>query len=499
MSHAWIQQTMEVLSNVLQAAETVYKLCDTANSNKKQCGRLRDRIKMLLLSVSLLGKQKGKSDELKVVLTELQVTLKNAESWVTKYSHRVWWRKIVQANGIKEEFDLINDRLTDAAQHLSLLMAAEKRQEFLNYFNENNRKRQSAKDMEADLAELKNYLSEMKPMTDKVDHMAETLEEASAGVRDILAQVEAMKNMCLRTSWEIKEIQPSDLKWGELVIDRHSHSLYRGEYHKGPVAIKVLKGQMVSDKEYVRKVFQVESSTMKKFECENILRLFGISIDNSNSEPCYSLVMEFCEKGILRDLLNTERRLTWEQRVHMARDAARALYKLHHTEMKTILHGSLSSSKFLVDETYCLKLFDFQFSKTESSMRRNPSEKQESVGWVYLAPETLQDINAYSKRSEVYSLGVVLYEIASGRVPLEGLRDQKNHLNELHHMLRTEVDKELPVGCPEILRTIITQSLESDPCERPTAGGMSTEHLTYDLPKSGLLKEIHRKSLGTPC
>uniref|UniRef100_A0A8C5R3E0 Mixed lineage kinase domain like pseudokinase n=1 Tax=Leptobrachium leishanense TaxID=445787 RepID=A0A8C5R3E0_9ANUR len=472
MSHAWIQQTMEVLSNVLQAAETVYKLCDTANSNKKQCGRLRDRIKMLLLSVSLLGKQKGKSDELKVVLTELQVTLKNAESWVTKYSHRVWWRKIVQANGIKEEFDLINDRLTDAAQHLSLLMAAEKRQEFLNYFNENNRKRQSAKDMEADLAELKNYLSEMKPMTDKVDHMAETLEEASAGVRDILAQVEAMKNMCLRTSWEIKEIQPSDLKWGELVIDRHSHSLYRGEYHKGPVAIKVLKGQMVSDKEYVRKVFQVESSTMKKFECENILRLFGISIDNSNSEPCYSLVMEFCEKGALRDLLNTETRLTWEQRVHMVLDAARALYRLHHTEVKAILHGSLSSSKFLVDGTYCLKLAGFELSKTESSMRRpaNAERRKNSIGWAYMAPETLRNINAYDKHSEVYSLGLVFYEIASGNVPLAALGDPENRLNELHQMLRDEVDTGLPSDCPKILRDIITQSLESDPCKRPTAG-----------------------------
>ncbi|XP_063293387.1 mixed lineage kinase domain-like protein [Pelobates fuscus] len=447
---------MEVLSNVLQVAETIYSLCERASSNKKQCARLQKKVKMLLLTAGVLGKQHGKSKELKVVLTELELTLKNAECWVQKYSQRVWWRKVIQANGIKEEFDLINDRLTDAATVISSMMLAEQRESFLKFFDEKHRKRQNERDTEADLAELKDYLrNEFQPKA-----------------QDILSHVAAMKAYCLRTSWDIKEIRSTDLTVGELVIERPSHFLYRGEYHKGPVAIKVLKGQLIKDNDYVRKVFQSESETMKKFECGNILRLFGICIDNSKSEPCYSLVMEFCEKGTLRDLLNRERGLPWEQRVSMVLDAARALYRLHHSEMKAILHGSLSSSKFLVDGTYCLKLAGFELSKTESSMRRtsNSEKRKNSIGWAYMAPETLKNINAYNKRSEIYSLGVVLYEIASGNVPLAGLTDPEKHLDELHRILTAEVATGLPTDCPKILSDIITQSLESDPTKRPTAG-----------------------------
>uniref|UniRef100_A0A8C5R845 Mixed lineage kinase domain like pseudokinase n=1 Tax=Leptobrachium leishanense TaxID=445787 RepID=A0A8C5R845_9ANUR len=461
---------MEVLTGIFTAAKGIYQLCEQAKSNKRQCTLLKNRIELLMVPIELLHSHPDKSREMEKTLKELNVILELAEDWVQKYNNKAWWIKFIRLGHFKDEFNHINSRISNVAESCQMLLKVDDRVRFMKYFAENRLQAQNQKAINQDIEEaIQSLRGEMHSMADRVDSLQ--------------SQMEDQKSMLLlqgiSSKWEIKVIPSTDLKREHLVIDTRHHSLYRGEYHKDQVAIKVLKGDLNRDTEYVRREFNSDSSTMKRFECVNILRLFGICMDNSNSEPCYSLVMEFCEKGILRDLLNTERRLTWEQRVHMARDAARALYKLHHTEMKTILHGSLSSSKFLVDETYCLKLFDFQFSKTESSMRRNPSEKQESVGWVYLAPETLQDINAYSKRSEVYSLGVVLYEIASGRVPLEGLRDQKNHLNELHHMLRTEVDKELPVGCPEILRTIITQSLESDPCERPTAGVIADQLIAY--------------------
>ncbi|XP_063293386.1 mixed lineage kinase domain-like protein [Pelobates fuscus] len=451
---------MEVLGPIFNIAKTVYQLCETAESNKKQCKRLKYRITLLLLPAQCLHTQPEKSRELESVLKELKVVLENAQCWAFKYSKMAWWKKLMRSGHIKEEFEHVNDRLGDMAESLQILLIVEKRSEFMEHFKESRRKAQNLQAVEEDIAELtQSFQSGMHLMANTVDNLSSWIEQQKMIVYQGIS-----------LSWDITEIRPTDLKRGELLDETRHHSLYRGEYHKGPVAIKVLKGDLKTDNDYIRREFQSDCKTMKKFECRNILRLFGICIDNSKSEPCYSLVMEFCEKGTLRDLLNRERGLPWEQRVSMVLDAARALYRLHHSEMKAILHGHLSSSKFLVDGTYCLKLYEFQFSKTESSMRRTlPTEKQ-NIGWAYMAPETLNNLNAYNKRSEVYSLGVVFYEIASGKVPLEGLTDPEKHLDELHQMLTAEVATGLPTDCPKILSDIITQSLESHPTKRPTAG-----------------------------
>ncbi|KAM4722990.1 mixed lineage kinase domain-like protein [Rhinophrynus dorsalis] len=464
---------MEVLGNVLEIAQTIYNLCDQASSNKKQCYRLKKRIQMLLLAADKLKTQPKKSTELKVVLKELQLTLMNAKSWVNKYSNQGWWRKIVQANGIKEEFDLINDRLKDAAEDISLLLVVEHRQEFLHFFNENTRKRQNQKDIEEDLKELKEYLdSEIRNVADKVDNVAGAVEDVHAGVQNIIFQVEELKSLCIRTPWNITEIHNADLIRGDLLMEKPSHYLYKGEYHKCPVAIKVFKGKTIKNDEFIRNTFQSEIRTMKKFECVNIIRIFGISIDNSKSKPCYSMVMEYCEKGTLRQLLSREQDLTWERRVLMTMDAARALYRLHQTELKAILHGSLSSSKFLVDGTYCLKLCGFELSKTESSMRKNSNteKRKESTEWMYIAPETLHDIHAYDKRSEIYSAGVVFYEIATSKVPLQDMTISEMNPNDIQQSLSVEVGAGLPTDCPAVLCDIIKKSQEKDPNDRPSAG-----------------------------
>ncbi|KAM8947535.1 mixed lineage kinase domain-like protein isoform 2-T2 [Pelodytes ibericus] len=450
---------METLGVIFTIAHKIYNLCDEAQSNRKQCKRLKNRLELLLVPAAMLQTQPEKSRELDGVLKELRVVLENAECWIWKYSRKGWWVKVFLSGRIKDEFDHTNDRLRDAAESLQLLLQVERRTDFLKYFNEKVWKRQNQKDVEMDLADLKESLqSGMQSVSDKVDSLGAQIEDQNAKLAAL--------------SWNIKEIRATDLRRGELVMERPGHYLYRGEYHKGPVAIKVLKGPLNRDNDYVRKTFQSESETMRRFECVNILRLYGICIDNSHGEPSYSLVMEFCEKGTLRELLSRELDLSWKQRVHMVLDAARAVYRLHHSELKAILHGSLSSSKFLVDGTYCLKLSGFELSKTESSMRRpsNAEKRQESIGWAYMAPETLTNINAYNKCSEVYSLGVVCYEIASGNVPLDGLRIPEGDLGEIHQRLRAEVDAGIPIDCPKILRDIITQSLETDPSNRPTAG-----------------------------
>ncbi|KAM9301821.1 mixed lineage kinase domain-like protein [Gastrophryne carolinensis] len=451
---------MEVLGQVLSVAQTIYDLCDQASSNKQQCHRLCRRIQMLLKVAESLERQPEKSAAVRMVVEEFAITLENAKCWVIKYSHSSWWRKVLQANSIKEEFGLINDRLGDTADALTGLLSAEHRHTFHRYFTEYTRRTQNQKDIEKDL----------KDMTDQVDKKMDNMTD---DIRDLSNKMSEIQIACRPSCWNINEIRGSDLKLGDLMLERPTHFLYRGEYHRSPVAIKVFKGQSGQNEDYIRKTFQSESQTMKKFECPNILRLYGICIDNSGPETIFSLVMELCSKGTLRELLNEESELDWDWRVRMALDAARALYRLHQTEVKAILHGSLSSSKFLVDGTYCLKLSGFELSKTESSIRKpgNAENAGKSREREYTAPEVLESINAYDKRSEIYSLGVVMFEIATGKRPFQGLEVTLNNLGQMQEQWWAGLDAELPPSCPRPFRDLIKRLLQKNPEDRPSAGG----------------------------
>ncbi|XP_069822453.1 mixed lineage kinase domain-like protein isoform X2 [Dendropsophus ebraccatus] len=385
---------MEVVKSIFTVAKAIYDKCEQAQSNKKRCYRLKKRIELLLVPTEKLKNDLEKSKELESTLSVLLSNLENAERWVMKYSKHGWWRNFLQAGGIQDKFSHINEQLGNTAQNLQFLIQVEHREDFLKYFNDETLRKQNLKDIEEDLNKLMSLIErEMKPLSDKVDSMDEK-------IRQLRAEIVR--------PWDIKEIRATDLRIGDLidipgVMINESHRLYLGEYHKSRVLIKVLKGELNRNDDYIKKTFQSESETMKKYESQNILRLYGICIDNSSRDPRYSLVMEYCEKGTLRELLRREPDLSWERRIQMSLDVARALYRLHQTEMKAILHGSLSSSKFLVDGMYSVKLSGFELSKTESSMRRNPVKSSGEISeLIYVAPETWQDINAYNKRSEIY-------------------------------------------------------------------------------------------------
>ncbi|KAM4688335.1 mixed lineage kinase domain-like protein [Discoglossus pictus] len=459
---------MDALKCVFLLAKEIYDLCDKASTNKKQCKRLKERIESLLRPLEKCKILPEKSEELEKTMEELQLTLKNAKSWVIKYSNRSWFLKTIWANKIKTEFEFINDRLDDNVKTMSLLLSVEQRED--NY-NEKKRKRKYEKALQEDMEELKQYCNtEFQQVRNTVDHHRTKMQDVS----EVLEKLDR-----LFTDWEPKLIDIRDLKKGQLLVDRPTYSLYKGEYQKMPVAIKVLKGQMINNENVIKSTFDSECKTMKKFECSSILRVYGICIDKTNHEPCYSLVLELCEKGTLRDLLKREPNLSWDQRLNMALDAARALFRLHHTEKKAILHGSLSSFKFLVDRSYSLKLSEFELSKTESSMRRtsNVQRRKKNSELAYIAPETFQDINAYDKYSEIYSLGIVIWEITSGRAPLQGMPDVQLH--EIYQKRCEENEAFIPADCPTVLRDIIIRSQARDPNQRPSAGVIVDKLMEY--------------------
>ncbi|XP_068117075.1 mixed lineage kinase domain-like protein [Hyperolius riggenbachi] len=457
----------EVLKSLFSISKAIYSQCDQAKTNKKLCIRLKQRITLLMIPVEKLQRQQDKCEELRPSLLSLQSNLVMAKNWAETYSKQDWLKSFFLAMSIYKKFEHINDQLSDNAEALLVLLQVDQRVTFLKALNKN-----CWKSAEEDFKQL--LQSEAGRLSDKVDSLSDQMQQV----------LKLLTPQVLRP-WDIKEIPAADLRREPSpLMTTEGHSLYVGEYFMDPVLIKVLRGQINMDNKFIRKTFESECKTMKKYESHNILRLYGICIDESGSEPCYSLVTEYCEKGTLRELLQREPDLSWERRVVMALDASRALHRIHHTEKKAILHGSLSSLKFLVNDSYCLKLSGFELSKTESSMRRNPIDRSEpSLEVAYMPPETLESINAYDTHSEIFSLGVVIFEIATGILPLKGLALTDGSSDSLYEKLIGEVKDGLKDTCPPVLCSIIHDCLQRDPQKRPTAQVIADRLIAAPQPK----------------
>lgn len=278
---------------------------------------------------------------------------------------------------------------------------------------------------------------------------------------------------------QIKEIKKEQLLGSPWILLRENEfsTLYKGEYHKSSVAIKVFNKPQFRSIGMVRHTFNNEIRTMKKFDSPNILRIFGICIDETVSPPQFSIVTEYCELGTLRELLDKEKDLSFGVRILLILGAAKGLYRLHHSEAPE-LHRNISSSSFLVTEGYQVKLAGFELSKTQTSIsRETKGTKAERVNsTAYVSPQGLENVfHKYDIKAEIYSFGIVLWEIATGKIPFEGY-------NSKTILQQVAVDRQQePLGedCPLELQKIIDECRAYEPSRRPSVNGILEKLSTF--------------------
>ncbi|NXM76473.1 MLKL protein, partial [Serilophus lunatus] len=467
---------MDIVERILSVAQAIYTQFEQVKCCKHQCQRLVERIQILLEPVRILRAQPRQhiSHHEEKLLKKLLRTLGKAEKLVMKYSQTSWIQKFLQARSAGEQFVWVNESLEDIAQGLSLLLQAEQKQAFLEAFQAKTCRRQDAEDLKDDRAFLdqviasteepevmdKEIYTDRQFVESKVDRMQSELNK-------IVREMERLKKVNVGKREDITEIKRDQLTFYRHLQDTERYDLYEGEYLKYPVAIKTFKRPLTTDTVKVRDIFEKEIQTLKKFESPNILRMYGICIEEKDGSPCFSIIMEYCKHRTLRDVLNKQQQLSWDIRIRMALGSARGLYRLHQTGEKSRLHGCISSSKFLVAGDYCVKLSGFELCETESSIKRKANENWKQVSMLaYMAPENMKDINyPYKRPCEIYSFGIVLAEIATSKIPFEGCTAEmimekvcNNHYWD-------------PVGedCPEDLRKVIEQCRAFDPSQRPSA------------------------------
>uniref|UniRef100_A0A672TKD7 Mixed lineage kinase domain like pseudokinase n=1 Tax=Strigops habroptila TaxID=2489341 RepID=A0A672TKD7_STRHB len=436
---------MDIVERILSVAQAIHAQFEQVKCCKHQCQRLVERIQILLEPVRILKAQPPKhiSCHEEELLKKLLGALGEAQRLVMKYSQTSWIQKFLRARSTGEEFVWVNESLEDIAQGLSLLLQAEQKQAFLKAFQAKTCRRQDAEDLRDDKAFLDQVIAS------KCEFSKPSFPEVGTSLQ-LLPSFE-----------DIIEIKRDNLTFYKKLQDTESYNLYKGEYLKYPVAIKTFKsntGQSGEEGGTVRDIFEKEIQTLKKFESPNILRMYGICIEEKGRAPCFSIIMEYCKHGTLRDVLTKQRHLSWDIRIRMALGAARGLYSILH-----IWHVSLPLSHSLN------QLSGFELCETESSIKRKAKNNWKQVSMLaYIAPENLKDTNyPYRRPCEIYRCVCHSREMSVSR--------------QMPGRVDVELWKKEPVGddCPKDLQKVINQCRAFDPSQRPSAEGKCPAYLLH--------------------
>ena len=221
------------------------------------------------------------------------------------------------------------------------------------------------------------------------------------------------------------------------------------------VAVKVLRDEFTTDEEFIKR-FETEAQSAAKLVHPNIVSIFDVGIDDG----IYYIVMELIQGKTLKEIILEERGpLPWKWSVNVAIQIASALEMAHKNN---IIHRDIKPHNIIITEDGIAKVTDFGIAKAVSNSTITAFGK--TIGSVhYFSPEHARGGYTDAK-SDLYSLGVVMYEMVTGRVPFDA--DTPVSV-ALKHMQEEPVPPiEVNTHLPEAINKIILKALKKDPMLR---------------------------------
>lgn len=178
------------------------------------------------------------------------------------------------------------------------------------------------------------------------------------------------------------------------------------------VAVKVLRPDLQNDADFVRR-FNVEAQAAASLTHPNIVSIFDVG----TSEGLHYIVMEYIEGKTLKEYIDERKILPWREAVGYAIQIAKGLAQAHKN---SIIHRDIKPHNIIMKEDGVLKVTDFGIAR--ANVQTTMTCEDTAIGSVhYISPEQARG-GFTDERSDIYSLGVVLYEMLTGKVPFDSDR-----------------------------------------------------------------------------
>eukprot|EP00027_Filamoeba_sp_ATCC50430_P001883 CAMPEP_0168562038 /NCGR_PEP_ID=MMETSP0413-20121227/11911_1 /TAXON_ID=136452 /ORGANISM="Filamoeba nolandi, Strain NC-AS-23-1" /LENGTH=647 /DNA_ID=CAMNT_0008593441 /DNA_START=121 /DNA_END=2064 /DNA_ORIENTATION=- len=260
----------------------------------------------------------------------------------------------------------------------------------------------------------------------------------------------------------------SELQIVEKIGSGSFGKVYKGLYGTTEVAIKVLK-ELPNDDQM--KEFNTEVQMLINARSPYVIKFFGTAQDPNKKVLC--IVMEFAHRGSLFHLLNSMNvEITWDRVLGITFDIAKGVQHLH-SQNPPILHRDIKTLNFLVTESWEVKIADFGLARLGLAGQMDTLKKLRSTP-VYSAPELMEDLE-YSTKSDVYSVGMVFWEIVSrcvAGVYKRPFSEYPNIMMEYQVLVQVSKNNLRPTileGTPPEFAQLIQRCWHSNPHVRPEA------------------------------
>lgn len=256
------------------------------------------------------------------------------------------------------------------------------------------------------------------------------------------------------------------------------------------VAIKILKDQYAEDDEFVKK-FSNEALSAARLTHVNIVSVYDIGEDLIEGKKIHYIVMEYVDGETLKDLIDREKIISNHDIVDYSIQIAQALNQAHSSN---IIHRDIKPQNILMDKYGLLKVTDFGIARV--STNATITYTSSILGTVhYISPEQAKG-KFVDEKSDLYSLGVVMYEMATGKVPFDA--DNSVGIAVMHIQDEPESPIKLNENLSPRLNDIIMKLLEKDPQKRfKNANELirALEDNSYDI---GLIKKEDTAKIEKP-